>query len=125
MAEIRSHRDLVAWQTAFQLGLDIYTATSGFPTAERFGLVSQLRRGAVAISSNIAEGYGRGSSKDYVRYLKIARGALYEIDTQLLFAQSLGYLALDAYERLLDQLNTCGRILAGLIRSIEKGRVQG
>ena len=117
--QVKSYRDLIAWQKAFALGLDVYLLTKRLPEHEKFGLVSQLRRGAVGIASNIAEGYGRQSTSDYIRFLRIARGCLYEMDTQLLFAVRLGYVEAQECGSLLEQLNECGRILAGLIRSLE------
>ena len=120
MSEIRSHRDLVAWQKGFGLGLDVYRVTKSFPDSERFGLISQLRRAAVSVSSNIAEGYGRGSTADYIRFLRAARGSLYEIDTQLLFAARLEFLPQSSYDELVERVNECGRILAALIRSLEE-----
>jgi len=115
---IRSYKDLIAWQKAFRLGLDVYQATAAFPPDERFGLVSQLRRGGIAVASNIAEGYGRGSKQDYIRFLRIARGALYEIETQLLFAGELGYLGTELIENLNKNAEECSRILGGLIASV-------
>jgi four helix bundle protein len=117
---IATYRDLAAWQHAFKLGMVVYRATAQFPESERFGLTSQLRRGAISIASNIAEGYGRGRRVDYVRFLKIARGALYEVDTQLLFASQLEYLSQARYEELKMILDESERVLAGLIRSLEK-----
>ncbi len=120
MAErIRTYRDLIAWQRAFQLGLRIYKLTRELPDHERFGLISQLRRGSISIASNIAEGYGRGSTSDYVRFLKIARGALYELDTQLQFAVELGYVSSSQFEEVNQHLLEAERVLAGLIRSLE------
>lgn len=119
MSEIRSHRDLIAWQKAVDLGLEIYRLTKQFPDSERFGLVSQLRRAGVSIASNIAEGYGRGTTADYIRFLRAARGSLYEVDTQLLFGVRLEYLAATEYAAALERVNECGRILAALIRSLE------
>ena len=119
MSEIRSHRDLIAWQKAVQVGLSLYRMTSTFPDSERFGLVSQLRRAGVSVASNIVEGYGRGTTADYIRFLRAARGSLYEIDTQILFAARLDYLKQNDYESALEQINECGRILAALIRSLE------
>lgn len=119
MSEIRSHRDLVAWQKSFELGLLIYRLTAGLPEHERFGLISQLRRGGVSVASNIAEGYGRASTSDYLRFLRVARGSLFEIDTQLLFSKELGYLKQDDHATAQELCRECGRILAGLIRSIE------
>lgn len=117
-ATINTYQDLIAWQKAFQLGLDIYLITENLPDHERYGLISQLRRGAIAIASNIAEGYGRGSKADYLRFLKIARGALYELDTQLLFADQLTYITRDIYKGVKEQLDESERVLAGLIRSL-------
>jgi four helix bundle protein len=117
--EIHSYQDLIAWQKAFKLGMQLYGLTNLFPERERFGLTIQLRRGGVSIASNIAEGYGRGSTSDYVRFLKVARGALYEIDTQLLFAVELQYVTNDQYEMTKADLDECERVLAGLIRSLD------
>jgi four helix bundle protein len=115
---IRTYKDLVAWQKAFQLGTSVYRLTRRLPGEERYGLSAQLRRGAVAIASNIAEGYGRGTTIDYLRFLRIARGALYELETQLMFADELDYLDLKNYEAAQEQLDECERVLAGLIRSL-------
>ena len=118
--EIRSHRDLKAWQAAFELGLRIYEVTENFPQTERFGLTSQVCRAAVSVASNIAEGYGRGTKKDYLRFLRMARGSVYEIDTQLCFALRLLYIEKDEFDFVQEKINTVGKILAGLIRSIEQ-----
>ncbi len=120
MSDINSHRDLIAWQKAFGLGLAVYEVTRMFPDSERFGLISQLRRCAVSVASNIAEGYGRQSTSDYVRFLRMARGSAYEADTQLLFAVELGFLGRSRYEEVKGQLEECGKVLAGLIRSLER-----
>ena len=117
-SEIQSYRDLVAWQKAFKLGLMIYRLTKQFPDEERWGLISQLRRASVSVPSNIAEGYGRQSRNEYVRFLRIARGSLYEIDTQLLFAVELQYVAQEMYDQTKSLLDECSRVLGGLIRSL-------
>ncbi len=117
-SEIQSYRDLVAWQKAFKLGLMIYRLTKRFPQEERFGLTSQLRRASVGVASNIAEGYGRQSRNEYVRFLKIARGSLYEIDTQLLFALELQYASRETFDQTKSLLDECSRVLGGLIRSL-------
>ena len=117
---IRTFRDLVAWQHAMRAGLTVYEATSVFPESERFGLISQMRRGAVSVPSNIAEGYGRGSRAEYIRFLKIARGSLYELETQAELARRLGYLEAAADELLCDALQRSGRTLGALIRSVER-----
>ena len=117
---IGSYRDLIAWQKAFELGVSVYRLSTQFPFHERYGLTNQLRRGGVAVASNIAEGYGRGSRPDYVRFLKIARGALYELDTQLLFSRRLEYLSNEAYQAVKAELDETERILAGLIQSLDQ-----
>jgi four helix bundle protein len=119
MADIRSHRDLIAWQKTVELTVDLYEVTIPFPDSEKYGLVSQLRRAAVSVPSNIAEGYGRGTTQDYIRFLRNARGSLYEIDTQVHLATRLGMLAPEPAQRLDVLVAECSRILAGLIRSLE------
>jgi four helix bundle protein len=118
MGTIRSHRDLEAWQLAHALGLSVYRLTGKFPADERFGLVSQMRRCAVSIASNIAEGYGRGSRVDYVRFLKIARGSLFELDSQCQLAIDLGFLPREAASTLAGQWTRTSQVLAALIRSL-------
>lgn len=120
-SEIQSHRDLVAWQLGVRLAKEIYLITENFPPHERYGLSNQLRRASVSIPSNIAEGYGRGTRQDYLRFLRMARGSVFEIDTQLLIARELGYLDQDRHTTIEATAHECGRVLAGLIRSIEAG----
>jgi four helix bundle protein len=122
LSDIRSHRDLIAWQKAVELSLTIYSVTRAFPTDEKFGLVSQLRRAGVSVASNIAEGYGRGTRQDYVRFLRAARGSIYEIDTQLLIASRLEYLPSESFQKIESQVNECSRILLGLIRSLDQDK---
>lgn len=119
---IRSFRDLVAWQRAFALGMAIYKATESFPDRERFGLTVQARRSAVSVASNIAEGYGRGTTSDYLRFLRVARGSVYELDTQMAFAVELGFLERSVYEEVKSAIDESERVLAGLIRSIPTGQ---
>jgi four helix bundle protein len=115
---IRSYRDLKAWQHAFALGVTVHQFAGTLPEAERFGLTAQLRRDARIVASLIAEGYGRGNTADYVWHLKSARGELYKIDTQLLFALEFKYLTQDRYNAIKSQLDEAERVLAGLIRSL-------
>jgi four helix bundle protein len=117
-ANITGFKDLVAWQKAMTLVTDIYRLTERLPDHERFGLTSQLRRAAVSVPSNVAEGHGRVQKKDYQRFVDIARGSTNEIETQLLVAVNLGFLTeshVDATMTLLDELQ---RILKGLWRSL-------
>ena len=119
-AHIESFRDLIAWQKTFSLGLEVYELTRGFPDHERYGLTAQMRRASVSVPSNIAEGYGRESLADYVRFLKVARGSLFEVETQLLFSSKLGYISEEIQLAILDKLHECGRILNGLINSLKR-----
>ncbi len=120
MGEVRSHHDLIAWQRGMDLVKAIYAFTKLMPDSERFGLISQLRRASVSVPSNIAEGYGRGTTKDYIRFLRAARGSLYEIDTQLILSVKLGFAPADAAQPATDLVNECSRILVALIRSLEE-----
>jgi len=117
MTEINSYKDLIAWQKAFNLGLRVHRAAGSLPDQERFGLISQLRRAAIFAPSYIADGYGRGGP-DYPRLLKSARGVIYEMDTQLLFAKELEYITPERYTPLKADLDEAERVLAGLIRSL-------
>ena len=91
MAPVRSVRQLVVWRHAMKLVRRVYRESSGLPPGERFGLQPQLRRCAVSIPSNVAEGWGRRSRRDYVRFLRVARGSTYELSTQLEICHDLGY----------------------------------
>ena len=117
--EIRSYRDLEAWRLAIRLTKVVYRMSEHFPSDERFGLTSQIRRAAVSIASNIAEGWGRGSTSDYARFLRMARGSMYEVETQGLIALELGFVDKDKFDFFEQTIDEAGRVLAGLIRSIE------
>ena len=118
-ASARSFRDLVAWQKAMDLVTLVYRATARFPCDEVFGLRMQMRRAAVSIPSNIAEGWGRQSRVDYARFLRIARGSLYELQTQTIVAARQGYIS-PAHEQELRQLaDETGRVLYGLTKGLE------
>ena len=118
--EIRSYRDLVVWQRAMELVVAVYQLTRTFPSEEMFGLTSQLRRTAVSIPSNIAEGYGRTSTGEYKQFLGHARGALWELETQVLIAKQLNYLNGSEVQRLLDLAAETGRTLHGLLSSLKR-----
>ncbi len=117
---VRSYRDLIVWQKAMELVVEIYQRTRAFPGDEMFGLVSQMRRAAVSIPSNIAEGYGRTSTGEYKQFLGHARGSLWEIGTQILIAQKLNYLNDEEASDLLKLATETGRILHGLLSSLKK-----
>lgn len=115
-----SYKDLIAWKKGMELVAAIYDATDGFPSHEQFGLVSQLRRAAVSVPSNIAEGKAHYSNRDFVRFLRHSRGSLAEIETQILIAQQRKYLPDGAAAKLTQQLDELGRILSGLITSLKQ-----
>jgi len=114
----QTFRDLIAWQLAKALARQVYEITRKFPSEEKFGLVVQLRRAAVSIPSNIAEGRGRGTKKDFAHFLMQARGSLYELETQIELANELQYLSQSDSARLLEACNELSRVLNGLINSL-------
>jgi four helix bundle protein len=116
----RSYKDLIAWQRAMDLVTATYRSTARFPKEEQFGLTSQLRRAAVSVPSNIAEGQGRLSEKEFRHFLGQARGSLMEVETQLQIARNLEYIEAGQTLELLAACGEVGRILNGLIASICK-----
>ncbi|MGO9210104.1 MAG: four helix bundle protein [Terriglobales bacterium] len=111
-------KDLIAWQKAMDLVEQVYRLTEAFPARENYGLSNQLRRAAVSVASNIAEGQARYSKKDSRHFLRVAKGSLAEIETQALIARRLAYINQDSCERCIGHIKELGRILAGLISSI-------
>jgi four helix bundle protein len=112
---LKFYKDLVAWQKAMDLVTEIYQVTQKFPKHELFSLTSQLRRAAVSIPSNIAEGQGQLSKGDFRRFLGHARGSLSELETQIIISQNLDYLTEEEVTKLLDSAAEVGRILNRLI----------
>jgi four helix bundle protein len=119
--KMQSYRELIAYRKAYQLTLDIYQATRKFPKEELFGIVSQMRRSAVSIPCNIAEGYCRNHRKEYVQFLNIAFGSCGELETLLSLSKDLGYLAQSDFNTFDEQLKDVSRLLWKLIVSL-KGR---
>lgn len=117
--EKQGFRQLVAWQKAYQLSLEVYKMTSGFPPSETYGLASQMRRAAVAIPANIAEGYNRQHRKEYLQFLSVASGSLAELETYLLLSHDLGYMNADTFGSHDDLRKDVGRVLSGLIKSLQ------
>ena len=118
MSEIRTYRDLVVWQKGMALVTDIYRETRDFPREEVYGLTSQMRRCVVSIPCNIAEGHGRTTRKDYVRFLDIALGSLSELETQLEIARNLSYLETAPHDSLQHKCRELERMLSSLIRKL-------
>jgi four helix bundle protein len=115
---VKNYSELIAWQKAMDLVEAVYKVTKGFPSDERYGLTIQLRRAVVSIPSNIAEGQGRGPTKEFAHHLAIAYGSLCEVQTQILIAKRLGYLQEDECERLMNISNEVGRLINALSNSI-------
>ena len=110
----------MVWQNSRKLVKQIYDLTGKFPLEEKFGLANQIQRAAVSIPSNIAEGYGRNSDKEMIRVLSIAKGSLYEVETQLYIARALGYLPTKK-NKVDELLLEVGKLLNGTIRKIKDG----
>ena len=117
---INRFTDLLVWQKAVDLVVRLYEVTRAFPKDESYGLTSQVRRAAVSVPSNIAEGHGRSSTGDYLRFLAMAQGSCSEVETQLLIAHRLQYLSEENYEQLLSDLSEIGRMLNGLTSSLKR-----
>ena len=114
------YTDLKAWQFSKDLVLEIYRCITNFPNAELYGLTSQMRRAAVSIPSNIAEGKGRYSPKELVQFLFRARGSLLELETQIVIAKDLGFMDTEVFSRLKGKSRELGRILNGLISKFQQ-----
>jgi len=115
---IKTYRDLFVWQKAMALVTEVYRISRSIPASEIYGLTSQMRRCAVSIPSNIAEGYGRRSTNDYVRFLQIAFASLYELQTQVEISVNLEYFNRKEGERLFDLTREIERMFSSLIRKI-------
>jgi four helix bundle protein len=120
--QFRSYRDLEVWQKAMVVAKEIYAATAGFPTEERFGLTNQMRRAAVSVPSNLAEGHARISTSEFQRFILIAMGSIAELETQVVLSTDLGHLKADASNVLLGHLDSVGKMLRALHRSLGKRR---
>jgi four helix bundle protein len=117
---VQSYRDLVAWNKAMELVTEVYRATQKLPKEELFGLMSQIRRAAISIPSNIAEGKGRLSKGEFRQFLGNARGSLAELETQILIAQNLQYVNEAEANRLLVMVEETGKVLNGLLSAVKK-----
>jgi len=113
----KNHKELLVWQKAMQLVVDIYNLIRLLPKEETYGLSDQMRRAAISIPSNIAEGNARSSQKDMVHFLYIAQGSRAELETQLELCELIGYISKERLEPVLMQTQEIGRMLSGLIKS--------
>ncbi len=114
----KDYRDLIAWQKAMELVLLVYRVTKSLPREEIYGLTSQMRRAAVSIPSNIAEGQGRHTKRDFHNFLAIALGSLRELETQILITQGLNYITDSVKSELLSLTDRVGRLIRGLAKSL-------
>ena len=117
---LQTYRELKVWQKAIDLVEQVYLLTKGFPQEERFGLVVQMRRAAVSVPANIAEGYGRTHRGDYLRHLSISRGSLLELETHMVIACRLGFVAKEQEDDIAPHIQEVDRMLFGLIESLSK-----
>ena len=120
--KINDYRDLLVWQKGLGLAKQIYQLTQSFPNEERYGLTTQIRRAAVSIPSNIAEGQARSGKKEFIQFLYFARGSLAEIDTQCLIAKDLGYVSEKQYEDIYTTIDELKRMLYSLVNKLGGSR---
>ena len=120
---LKNYKELNVWQKSYELCLKLYGITAKFPIEERYGLTSQIRRSAVSIPSNIAEGYGRKTTVDYIRMLYIAYGSVCELETQILLAGDLGLIEKSELSTIKKDIEEIERMLKALIKSLENRRL--
>jgi four helix bundle protein len=116
---LRNYKDLKVWQRSYQLCLEIYKITKRFPKEERYSLISQIRRAAVSVPCNIAEGYGRKKTPEYIRSLYIAYGSNCELETQVLLSGDLGYINTEKLKKLQNDIGEVERMLKAPVKSLE------
>jgi four helix bundle protein len=119
MTKISSFRDLLVWQKSMEWAVRIYKITGTFPNEERYGLISQLRKSSSAIPSNIAEGFGRKTTKDYLRFLNIALASSYEALTQIELSFRVDFISITIFEEYFNEGEEIGKMLNGLISKLE------
>jgi len=116
----KSYKDLIAWQKAVDMVSFVYSITKTFPGEEKFGLVNQINRAAISIPANIAEGWGRESSKNFLQFLRISRGSAMELETLLIIANNLGYIDKETNKNVSGKIEEVSKILQGLIKSVQQ-----
>ena len=121
---MKTYKDLLVWQKSMGLVTEIYKVSKSFPKEEVYGLTSQMRRCAVSIPSNMAEGYGRNSTSDYIRFLRIAAGALHELQTQMEISLNLCYFNKSTFDKLYESSREIERMLSSLTRKLSDKRAR-
>jgi four helix bundle protein len=115
----KTFRELIVWQKSILLVTSIYKVTSNFPKEEIYGITNQLRRAAISVPSNIAEGFGRNSKKEFVRFLRITIGSIFELQTQLEISHNLKFLSLDEFKNIYDSTREIEAMITSLIKKIK------
>ncbi len=116
----KPHKRLDVWNKSIDLTVDIYKLSEAFPRTEVYGLTGQMRRGAVSIPSNIAEGAARQTRKEFINFLHMAQGSLSELDTQVVIANKLEYIPMETHEKIENKIETISKMLTGLIKSLKR-----
>ena len=116
---LKNYKELKVWQKSYQLCLEVYKVTREFPKEERYGLISQIRRSAVSVPSNTAEGYGRKTTPEYIQFLYVAYGSNCELETQILLSGDLGYIKAEESKKLQKDIGEIERMLKALIKSLQ------
>ena len=117
---MKNYKELEVWKKSVGLALDLYKTTNEFPSSEKFGLTAQIRRAATSVPANIAEGWGRGTTKEYIQFLLIARGSLMEVETHVIISRGLNFLTERQSGDVQTQIQEVGRMLNGLIQALRK-----
>jgi four helix bundle protein len=116
---MHNFKEILGWKKAMEMAEEVYKVTKNFPSEERYGLTSQIRRCAVSVSSNIAEGAGRKSHKEFIQFLRISLGSSFELETQLILAKNIGFLNQDEFDRVIEILKETQRLMIGFEKSLK------
>ncbi len=125
MSKIEKVEELISWQKSKDLTIEIYKITKNSSFSKDFGLCNQIQRAAVSIPSNIAEGFGRGGNKEFLQFLSIAKGSLYELKTQLIIAFEIGYINDIEYNKLKNDSEEIGKLITGFMNYLSKSELKG
>lgn len=119
MATLNSYKDLIVWQKSIALVSKVYSLTKRFPSDEKFGLISQLTRASISVPANIAEGWGRESRKNYIQFLRVSRGSLFELETLLIISKNEGFITSEAFQDISLNTDELTRMLGSMIKKLE------
>jgi four helix bundle protein len=121
---MENYKELKVWQKSVSLCIELYGIVKKFPENERYGLITQIQRASTSVPANIAEGWGRGSTKEYIQFLHIARGSLMELETHLIISQKLGYIGVDTCNGFHGYIEEIGKMINQLINALKKVNVR-